>query len=319
MDMLQKIALAGIVPVIKLSSPNQAIPLCRALIAGGLPVAEITFRTDAAEESIRRVAAELPDMLLGAGTVLTVEQAQRAWAAGAKYIVSPGFNPDVVAYCVNNAIPMLPGCSNPSDIERALGMGLKTVKFFPAEAVGGLAAIKAMSAPYGDVTFVPTGGINEKNLNEYLAFDKILACGGSWMVPEALIEAGDFDKITELTAAAVRAMLGLELAHIGIYANDADNALAVAGMFCTLLGWPVKQGNSSNFVGVGIEIMKSALPNETLKGHIGIGTNSIARAVAYLEGRGFAFEKEDGPLPKGTKSVYLKGDFAGFLLHLMQK
>ena len=203
MDMLAQLSLAGLVPVIKIKNALDAVPLCQALKNGGLPVAEITFRTDAAEEAIARVHEALPDILLGAGTVLTCEQADRAWKAGAGYIVSPGLNPTVVAHCVEKGYPVLPGCANPSDIETAISFGLKTVKLFPAEALGGLKLIKAMSAPYGDIHFVPTGGIKEKNLGDYLAFSKIAACGGSWMVKGDMIKAGDFDKIKALCAEAV--------------------------------------------------------------------------------------------------------------------
>jgi len=211
MDIREAITTRGIVPVIKLNDPADAVPLCGALARGGLPVAEITFRTAAAEESIRRVSAELPDVLLGAGTVLTCEQVDLAADAGAKYIVSPGLNPTVVRHCQDRGIFVLPGCACPSDMERALEMGLTTVKFFPAETLGGLAAIKAMSAPYGQLTFVPTGGIDEKKLPAYLAFDKILACGGSWMVKEDWIAAGRFDAIEKATRGAVAAMLGFSL------------------------------------------------------------------------------------------------------------
>jgi 2-dehydro-3-deoxyphosphogluconate aldolase / (4S)-4-hydroxy-2-oxoglutarate aldolase len=182
------------------------------LKAGGLPVAEITFRTDAAEEAIRRISNEVPDILLGAGTVLTTEQAEKAIKAGAKFIVSPGLNPEVVTYCLDRDIPIAPGVSNPTDIEAAFKLGLKVLKFFPAEAFGGLKTLKAMSAPYGMMRFIPTGGINSKNLNKYLAFDKVLACGGSWMVGADLISAENFDKITALTKDAVATiMFGAEL------------------------------------------------------------------------------------------------------------
>jgi len=211
MDILQAISLRGIVPVIKLNRADDAVPLCGALLRGGLPVAEITFRTDAAEESIRRVHGELPGVLLGAGTVLSLEQVDRAARAGAAFIVSPGLNPAVVRHCQEIGIPVLPGCACPSDIERALELGLKTVKFFPAETLGGVDAIKAMSAPYGQVTFIPTGGIDEKKLPAYLAFPKILACGGSWMVKEAWVDAGDFAAVEAATRAAVDAMLGFSL------------------------------------------------------------------------------------------------------------
>ena len=165
---------------------------------GGLPVAEITFRTSAAEESIRRISEELPDILLGAGTVLSVQQAEKAISAGARYIVSPGFNPEVVKYCLDKGVAITPGCSNPTDIELALSFGLDVVKFFPAEAFGGLQTLKALSAPYGMVKYIPTGGINASNLNEYLAFNKVLACGGSWMVKDDLIKAGNLNEITKL-------------------------------------------------------------------------------------------------------------------------
>ncbi len=211
MDIIKAISQRGIVPVIKLNRPEDAVPLCGALARGGLPVAEITFRTAAAEESIRRVHEALPDVLLGAGTVLTVDQVDRAAAAGAAYIVTPGLNPAVVRHCIDKGLPVLPGCACPSDIERALELGLTAVKFFPAEAIGGLNAIKAMSAPYGAVSFVPTGGIDEKKLPSYLAFEKILACGGSWMVKEAWVDAGDFAAVERATRGAVDAMLGFSL------------------------------------------------------------------------------------------------------------
>jgi 2-dehydro-3-deoxyphosphogluconate aldolase/(4S)-4-hydroxy-2-oxoglutarate aldolase len=171
---------------------------------GGLPCAEVTFRTAAAEESIRIMAEKFPDMLVGAGTVLTTDQVDRAVAAGAKFIVSPGINPKVVEYCVSKNIPITPGTCNPSNVETALEFGLDVVKFFPAEPAGGLKYIKAIAAPYVGMKFMPTGGINAENVKEYLKYDRILACGGSWMVKGDLIKAGDFDKIRELTAEAAQ-------------------------------------------------------------------------------------------------------------------
>lgn len=202
-NVLDQIHELGIVPVVVLDDAKDAEPLGRALCEGGLPCAEVTFRTAAAEESIRIMAEKFPEMLVGAGTVLTTEQVDRAVAAGAKFIVSPGLNPKVVKYCVDKGIPITPGTANPSDVEAALEFGLKVVKFFPAEACGGLKMIKAMAAPYTEVKFMPTGGINPENVKEYLAFDKIIACGGSWMVKGDLIKAGNFEKIKELVAEAV--------------------------------------------------------------------------------------------------------------------
>ena len=192
---LEQIQEIGIVPVVVLNDAKDAEPLAKALCDGGLACAEVTFRTAAAEESIRIMSEKFPDMLVGAGTVLTTEQVDRAVAAGAKFIVSPGLNPRIVKYCVDKGILITPGCANPSDIEQALEQGLEVVKFFPAEAAGGLKMIKAMAAPYVGVKFMPTGGINQNNVREYLAYDRILACGGSWMVKSDLVDAGKFDEI----------------------------------------------------------------------------------------------------------------------------
>lgn len=203
-ETLIKIQETGIVPVVVLEDAKDAAPLAKALSDGGLPCAEVTFRTAAAEEAIRIMVKEFPQMLVGAGTVLTTEQVDRAVGAGAKFIVSPGLNPRIVKYCVEKGILIVPGCSNPSDVEQALENGLGVVKFFPAEQAGGLPMIKAMAAPYVGVKFMPTGGINAKNVRDYLAYDRILACGGSWMVKGDLVKAGDFAKITELAKEAAK-------------------------------------------------------------------------------------------------------------------
>ena len=201
-EVLEKIREIGIVPVIVLEDAKDALPLAESLMKGGLPCAEVTFRTAAAEDSIRAISQAYPEMLVGAGTVLTTEQVDRAVAAGAKFIVSPGFNPRIVQYCQEKGVPITPGCSSPTDIEQALEHGLKVVKFFPAEQLGGLAMIKALAGPYVDVSFMPTGGINAGNVKDYLAYNRILACGGSWMVKGDLIKAGDFQRITELVKEA---------------------------------------------------------------------------------------------------------------------
>lgn len=192
----------AVVPVVVLDDAEDAAPLAEALVKGGLPCAEVTFRTEAAEESIRIMSEKYPEMLIGAGTVLTTEQVDRAVAAGAKFIVSPGFDPEIVDYCMEKNIPVFPGCVSPSEVAQAVKRGLKVVKFFPAEQAGGLAMLKAMAAPYTMLKFMPTGGINTKNLKEYLGFSKILCCGGSWMVKGDMIKNKEFDKITEMTREA---------------------------------------------------------------------------------------------------------------------
>ena len=203
-QLLEKIKEFGIVPVVVLDHAKDAIPLAQALCDGGLPCAEITFRTDVAEDSIRILAKEFPHMLIGAGTVLTTEQVDRAVLAGAKFIVSPGLNSKIICHCSKKNIPIIPGCSTPSDVEQAIEHDLDVVKFFPAQQAGGLAYIKAIAAPYVGMKFMPTGGINAQNVKEYLTYDRVLACGGSWMVKNDLIQAGNFDKIKALTKEAVK-------------------------------------------------------------------------------------------------------------------
>ena len=199
----EKIAELGVVPVVVLEDAKDAAPLAKALVEGGLPCAEVTFRTAAAEESIKVMTTEYPDMFVGAGTVLTIDQVDRAVTAGAKFIVSPGFDPEIVDYCLEKEIPVFPGCITPSEVAQAVKRGLKVVKFFPAEQFGGVATIKAMAAPYVGLKFMPTGGVSAKNLESYLSCDKIIACGGSWMVKGDLVKAGKFDEIKDLTAEAV--------------------------------------------------------------------------------------------------------------------
>ena len=203
-DITESFEKLGVVPVVVLENAKDAVPLATALVEGGLPCAEVTFRTEAAEESIRLMLEQFPEMLVGAGTVLTVEQVDTAVRAGAKFIVSPGFDAEIVDYCIKNEIPVFPGCITPSEVAQTVKRGLKVVKFFPAEPAGGISMIKAMAAPYVDLKFMPTGGINAKNLEEYLSFDKIICCGGSWMVKGDLVKAGEFDKIRELTAEACK-------------------------------------------------------------------------------------------------------------------
>ena len=276
MDMMEQLSRIGIVPVIAINDAADAVPLAQALIDGGLPCAEVTFRTAAAADAIKNMTEAFPDMVV------------------------------------------CPGTANPSDIEVALSLGLKTVKFFPAEAAGGLKYIKSIAAPYVDMKFMPTGGVNEKNLLDYLSFNKIICCGGSWMVPGDAVKAKDWDRIRALTSSAVQLMLGLEIAHVGINSADEAEAMDTATKLCKLLGWTMKVGNSSIFAGTGIEVMKT--PFRGTKGHIGIKTNFIVRAKAYLERQGFEFDESSANVKDGQlKAIYLKDEIAGFAIHLVQK
>lgn len=202
MKIFERIHEVGILPVIALDDPNQAVPLAKALSAGGIPAAEVTFRTAAGEDAIRRIAQEVPEVLVGAGTVLTTEQVDRAVSAGAKFIVSPGTNMKVVCHCQEAGVQSIPGVITPTEIETAMELGLDVLKFFPAEPSGGLEMIKALAAPYTQIKFIPTGGISASNVGEYLKYPKILACGGSWMVKKDLVNAGRFDEIQALAAEA---------------------------------------------------------------------------------------------------------------------
>ena len=315
-DTLVKLSQIGIVPVVALNDINDAGPLAKALCDGGLPCAEVTFRTDCAEEAIRVMTTEFPQMFVGAGTVLTTEQVDRAVGAGAKFIVSPGLNPEVVKYCVDKNIPVTPGCANPSDIEQALAFGLDVVKIFPAEAIGGLKLIKSMAAPYVNMKFMPTGGINAKNLNDYLAYDRIVACGGSWMVSGDLVNAGKFDEITALTKEAVKNMLGFRIKHIGINSPDDTTAASTANAFATMFGFDKNEAVVSYFCGDGVEVMKSQ--GKGTMGHIAVGCNSVDRAVYHLSAQGVEFDMDTALYnEKGAmKFIYLKGEFGGFALHL---
>jgi 2-dehydro-3-deoxyphosphogluconate aldolase/(4S)-4-hydroxy-2-oxoglutarate aldolase len=316
-EVLQKLSNIGIVPVVVIDDVEKAVPLAKALVAGGIPCAEVTFRTAEAEEAIRRMAAEVPELIVGAGTVLTTEQADKAIAAGSKFLVSPGFNRKIVEYCNEKGYLITPGTSRPSDVEQAIECGLEVIKFFPAEAAGGLPMIKAMCGPYTNVKFMPTGGINAKNLNSYLAYDKIICCGGSWMVKGDLIKNNQFDKITELCKEAVEAMLGFEFAHVGINTENADVAAAAAKTFCDTFGFEYDDHSSAVFAGKGIEVRKQMFKGTN--GHIAIKTNSVDRAIRYLtEIKGVEFDTESATIKNGkTTSIYLKNEVAGFAVHLV--
>lgn len=204
MNALERLRNAGVVPVVVLERAEDAVPAARAMLAGGVDVMEITFRTAAAAEAIRNVAAECPEMLVGAGTVLTVEQCEKAVALGAKFIVSPGFDAEIVDWCVERGVAVTPGCVTPTEIMAALKRGLSVVKFFPAGIYGGLKAMKALAAPFGQVKFIPTGGVSADNLAEYAAAPFVHAVGGSWLCPKADVAVGNFARIAELCAQSRR-------------------------------------------------------------------------------------------------------------------
>jgi len=318
MDVLTRIGICGIVPVVSLDMAKDAIPTARALFAGGVDVIEITLRTKAALNSIRMVSAECPEICVGAGTVLTLEQCKQAVEAGAQFIVSPGFNQEIAEWCIDNNVTVTPGCVTPTEITQALALGINILKFFPANVFGAIPAMKALAGPFGSVRFIPTGGISDKNLKEYLSAPFIHAVGGSWLCSKQDINNGNFDVITAFTADAVKTSLGFELAHIGINCETDEESLQVSRLFDMAFGTGIKEGVSSNFASSAIEIMKSRYLGDN--GHIAIQTVNIGRAVATLTKKGFEADMETAKF-KGEDmvAVYLKQSFGGFAVHLLQK
>ncbi len=317
MDVLKRLAQSGVVPVVVLEDAKDAVPTAKAMLAGGIDVMEITFRTAAAADSIKAVAQECPDVVVGAGTVVNLEQCKLAVECGAKFIVAPGYDEETVAWCCGNGIPVTPGCVTPTEIMMALKHGLKVLKFFPANVYGGLSAIKSLAGPFGGVKFIPTGGVNAQNLAEFISSPYIHAVGGSWICPKADIAAGNFDKITALCKEARKSLLGFEVAHIGINTPDADAAMDVCKAFNDAFDFNVKQGNSSNFASTGVEVMKTMFKGAN--GHIAIRTNKMIPAIAEMERRGYELDMDSVKDKDNIKAVYFKNEIGGFAVHLLQK
>ncbi len=318
-DFINQMENVGIIPVIKLDDVSFAADLAKALYEGGIRAAEVTFRAKDADKAIAAMVKAYPDMLVGAGTVLTVEQVDAAIEAGAKFCVAPGLNPKVVSHCLSRGVPFVPGVANGSQIEQAMELGLDFVKFFPAEQAGGIAYIKAISAPYSEMRFMPTGGVNENNMLDYLCNPKVVCCGGSWIVPANLVKARDVEGITRLCQNAVTKMLAFRLAHIGINQQNESQALQTAQVFANLFGWNVKDGNSSVFAGTEIEVNKSV--GRGTCGHIAVSTPNVNRAVAQLSLRGIRFDESSFKRDeKGNlKVAYLAEEIGGFAVHFIKR
>ncbi|MHB1394905.1 MAG: bifunctional 4-hydroxy-2-oxoglutarate aldolase/2-dehydro-3-deoxy-phosphogluconate aldolase [Clostridia bacterium] len=318
-EILKQIGDIGIVPIMQLDSADDAVPLAKALNDGGIPLMEIMFRTPAAEESIKRISKEMPDFLVGAGTILSVEQAQKAIDAGAQFIVSPGFNPKVVKFCIDNNIPITPGCVTPTEIEAAIEMGIDVVKFFPAVQTGGVAAMNELSGPYPGVKFIATGGLTAETMCEYIKFDKLLAAGGGFMVEQSFIKNKEYDKVTELVAEVLHAMLGFEVGHVGINCTEDSQAKQLSKQLADLFSFPVSEFPKSYFPGKLFEVMKN--PYFGVKGHISILTNDVPRAYAYFKRKGVPFREETAAYNKNGKLsvIYFEEEYGGFALHLAQK
>lgn len=305
-ELLERIRGIGLVPVIKIDKPEHAVPLARALVEGDIPVAEVTFRTDAALKSIEAIAKAVPEIILGAGTVLSSVQAGEAHKAGARFIVSPGFNPKVVDYCARNGVFVLPGINSPTQIEQALEMGISTVKFFPAEASGGVEMLKAMSAPYGKVNFVPTGGIGPDNLRTYLDFSRVVACGGSWMVPSDAIARGDFSTVTRVAKQAVAATLRFRIAGVRVFAEE-EVVSRAASLSDVLFGFGSSESMKFSF--------EPSESDSGARGALTIHTVDVERAIDYLGRKGISVAGANNA-PKGPEPIALNTAINGFRVEL---
>ena len=308
----------GIVPVVKIDDAAKAEKLAEAMIKGGIPCAEVTFRTDAAEEAIRRMTTAFPEMIIGAGTVLNKETAERAVKAGAKFIVSPSLDEGTVRWCQENGIPVTPGVSSASEIQKGVNLGLKVLKFFPAESSGGVKMLKDLGGPFPQVKFMTTGGINTANLEEYARAKNVLAVGGSWMVKADLINEDKWDEIEALCREAVTKLQGFELAHFGINAKCKDCAEAMTKKFGAF-GMIPSATSKSFFMDKSIEIM-----NENGKGthgHIGYKVNNVQRAMNYVKNLGYTIAEDSYTYDASgkVKFFYVNEEIGGFAIHFMAK
>lgn len=312
-NVIKQLELVGVTPLIKIDDVKDALPLMGALTAANVNVVEITFRTSAARDVIRLIANKT-GILVGAGTVISIEQVNEAVGAGAKYIVTPAFNPKVVDRCIELGIPVFPGCSSATDIEQAYEKGLRVVKFFPSELLGGVKMLRALSGPYPFMRFIPTGGIRADNLNEYLSFNKVLCCGGTYIVPEDLLKQKQFHEITRIARDSVNKMLDIKLDHIAIN-TDYVTGTNLLKTFSKLSG---EVYNETEDQVCGIEVVRDGKTDNL--GHIAFSSPNLERCVYYLEMRGFTVDKktvvkENGRIVK----LHLAGDNAGFTIQLIKK
>ncbi len=315
-ETMKRISSYGLVPLVTLDDAQDAVPLARALSDGGLPVAEVTFRTAAAAESMSRIHAELPDVILGAGTVHTVEQARQAVDCGAVFIVTPAFNPAIIEWCLAEGVAVLPGSATPRDFEDALALGLDTLKFFPASVYGGVEALRAAAGPFAGLSFVPTGGVSADNMADYLALPNVAAVGGSFTCPSKLVKARDWAGISQVTRSLIADLLSFEIGHVGVNSDTAVETGDSSQAFARLLGLATRNTSSSTFVGELIEVMQPG--GRGRHGHLAFSTPQLERAVFYLGERGYTFDEttarrdERGRL----RFIYLRDEIAGFAIHL---
>ena len=314
----EKLRTIGVLPVLNVKKVESAEPLAQALINGGLPAIEVLFRNENAIAVMQTMKKNHPEMVVGAGTILTLDQCKTAIDAGADFIVCPGYVQSLVDYCNEKGVLIVPGCSTASEIQVAYNSGLRVVKFFPAELQGGLNMIKQVGSAFSGMKFVPTNGINMDNFASYLKEECIAAVGGSFMAPADLVDKGDWAAIEARCKLAVERAMGFTLAHVGVNADGEDDATRIATEFSDLFMFPVLPKSKSVFAGAAVECMK--LNGRGAKGHIGIRTNDVDRAVAYLKKKGIGVIPETaGYTASGALAyIYLDVEVAGFALHLVK-
>ncbi len=313
-EIVKNLELTGVLPLLSVNNAKDALVMMGVLESAGINMAEITFRTTATVEAIRVVASKCKNIIVGAGTVISEEQVVLACEAGAKFIVTPSFNPKVVDKCLELGIPVFPGCSTPTDIEQAFGKGLKVVKFFPAELAGGVDMINVLSGPYPFMKFMPTGGINSDNLNKYLACDKVICCGGTYLVDPDLLKHNKIDEISRNVHNAVRSMLDIKLDHVAIN-SDMKEGTEILKTFSNLMGYAYNDEDDK--IG-GIEVAREN--HNGTRGHIAFSSPSLERCMHYLEKRGFLVDKST--IVKENSNIvklHLIGEHAGFTIQLIKK
>ncbi|MFI3260970.1 MAG: bifunctional 4-hydroxy-2-oxoglutarate aldolase/2-dehydro-3-deoxy-phosphogluconate aldolase [bacterium] len=311
------IKLPPIVPVVSIEKIDDALHITKALLDGGISCIEVTLRTDDAIDAIKMIKNHYPAMTVGAGTIINIEQIDLAIDAGADFLVSPGLNVNVVKYAQEKNIIIYPGCTNSSDIELAISLGVTDLKFFPAESSGGINMIKSLCAPYDMIRFMPTGGITNDNINEYLKFDKVIACGGSFLINEEILRNRDYKQITINCKNTLKNILDLDVKHVGINVNNNEDCFSIANNLENLLCTEKIETGNSYFIG-DIEILKDC-PYK--KGYISLETNNLYRAISYYESMNVHFNYSTATYSDSNKlsSIFFEDEVAGYAYKLIQK
>lgn len=317
-DIYKLISDIGIIPTLSFKTVEDALPVAKALEENAITVIEVMCRTEQAIGAVREIKGKMPQMTVGAGTVLSVKLAQDAIEAGAQFIVAPGFNRKVVEYCVEQGVPVIPGCTTPTEIESAMELGLKTLKFFPSALPGVLDTLKLYAAAYPEVKFLTTGGLDKTNFTDFLKLSNVCAAGGSFLVDKQARDQRDWQKLSDSIKETLSLQFDFKLAHLGINCQDEGEANSVAHVLADFLNMPAKQTSKSVFAGKVFEVMKT--PYFGVNGHVAISTRDVPRAYAYFIRKGYSFIEETAAydeVGKKLKVIYFRDEISGFAFHLL--